>query len=172
MKLIHDSINIAETDNIETLKNQVKACVFIKLQEQDMDGFYGAFLRYVDVLDGAAAFYEFDKPGSEKMDWTIMKSCLKNAGNLETIVNYKYAVWRENEGWRCVSGRKSGIEYLWDFFECERECLKEFAAEVIQKIYDGESFDSYVRHVVFTFFSRFEDWDQIVQKACELKNVK
>ena len=44
MKLIHDSINIAETDNIETLKNQVKACIFIKLQEKDMNGFRRGFL--------------------------------------------------------------------------------------------------------------------------------
>ena len=172
MKLIPDSINITETDNIETLKNQIRACVFIKLQEQDMDGFYGAFLRYVDVLDGTAAFYEFDKPDSEKLDWAIMKACFVNAGDLETIVNDKYAVWRENEGWRCVSGRESGIEYLWDFFESEMTDLKEFAAEVVQKVYDGEEFDSYVRHVTFTFFSRFEDWDQVVQKARDLKNVK
>lgn len=173
MKLIHDSINIAETDNIDTLKNQVKACIWMKLQDQDMNGFFGDFLRYVDVLDGTAAFYEFDKPGSEKMDWAIMKSCFKNAGDLETIVNYKYAVWRENEGWRCVSSRDGGKEYLWDFFEGEMTDLREFAADVLQKIYDGETeFDSYVRHVVLTFFSRFDDWDQIIQKAKELKSVK
>ena len=173
MKLIHEFINIAETDNIEALKTQVKACIFIKLQEQDMNGFYGDFLRYVDVLDGTAAFYEFDKPGSEKMDWAVMKSCFKNAGDLETIVNYKYAVWRENEGWRCISGKESGLEYLWDFFEGEMTDLKEFAADVLQKIYDGEKeFDAYVRHVVCTFFTRFEDWDQIVAKAEELRSVK
>lgn len=173
MKLIHDSINIAETDNIETLKNQVKACIFIKLQEQDMNGFYGDFLRYVDVLDGTAAFYEFDKPGYEKMDWAIMKDCFHNAMEIETLIYYKYAVWRENEGWRCVSRRESGKEYLWDFFEGEVADLKEFAADVLQKIYDGEKeFDSYVRHVMLTFFTRFEDWDQIIAKAEELRSVK
>lgn len=172
MKLIHDSINIAETKDLETLKNQVKACIFMELQNKDMDGFYGAFLRYVDVLDGTVRFYEFDKPGCECMDWAIMKSCFKNAGDLETIVNFKYAVWRENEGWRCVSGRESGQEYLWDFFEGEMTDLREFASEVVQKVYDGEEFDSYVRHVVSAFFTRFEDWEQIVAKAEELRNVK
>lgn len=172
MKLIHDSINIAETDNIDTLKNQVKACIWMKLQDQDMNGFFGDFLRYVDVLDGTVRFYEFDKPDCECMDWAIMKACFANAGDLDTIVHYKYAVWRENEGWRCVSGRDSGKEYLWDFFEGEMTDLKEFAADVIQKIYDGEELSGYARHVVLTFFSRFEDWDQIVQKARELKNVK
>lgn len=172
MKLIHDYINIAETDNIEALKTQVKACIFIKLQEQDMDGFFGDFLRYVEVLEPTLRFYEFDRPGKGGFDWEIMKQCFKNAADLETIVNYKYAVWRENEGWRCVSGRESGIEYLWDFFEGERTDLCEFAADVLQKVYDGEEeFDAYVRRAVFTFFTRFEDWDQIVQKARDLKNV-
>ena len=173
MKLIHDYINIAETDNIEALKTQVKACIFIKLQEQDIDnGFFGDFLRYVDVLDGTVRFYKFDKPGCEMMDWAVMKACFVNAGDLDTIVNYKYAVWRENEGWRCVSGRESGLEYLWDFFEGEMADLKEFAADVLQKVYDGEELTSYAKHVVLTFFTRFEDWDQIVQKARDLKNVK
>ena len=172
MKLIHEFIKINETDSIEALKNQISACIYIKLQEQDMNGFFGDFLRYVEVLDGTAAFYEFDKPGSEKMDWAIMKACLVNAGDLDTIVNYKYAVWRENEGWRCVSGRESGLEYLWDFFESEMTDLREFAADVLQKVYDGEELTSYAKHVVLTFFTRFEDWDQIVAKAEELRNVK
>lgn len=172
MKLIHESINIAETDNIETLKNQVKACIFMELQNKDMDGFYGAFLRYVDVLDGTVRFYEFDKPGCECMDWAIMKSCFKNAGDLETIVNYKYAVWRENEGWRCVSGRKSGIEYLWDFFEPEMLALKDCASAIIQKVYEGKRQTSYEKKIAHIFFSRFEDWEQIVAKAKELASVK
>lgn len=172
MKLLHNSIDLAKTDNIKTLKEQVSDSVYIQLRQQDMDGFYGAFLRYVDVLDGTVRFYEFDKPGCECMDWAIMKACFVNTGDLETIVNYKYAVWRENEGWRCVSGRESGQEYLWDFFEGERTDLCEFAAEVVQKVYDGEmEFDSYIRHVVCTFFTRFEDWDQIIAKAEELRNV-
>lgn len=172
MKLLHNSIDLAKTDNIKTLKEQVSDSVYIQLRQLDMDGFFGDFLRYVDVLDGTTAFYEFDKPGYEKMDWDIMKSCLKNAGDLETLVNYKYAVWRENEGWRCVSSRESGIEYLWDFFECEMTDLREFAADVLQKVYDGEELSGYARHVVLTFFTRFEDWDQVIQKAKELKNVK
>lgn len=172
MKLIHEFIKINETDSIEALKTQIRACIYIKLQEQDMDGFYGAFLRYVDVLDGTVRFYEFDKPGSECMDWAIMKACFVNAGDLETIVNFKYAVWRENEGWRCVSGRESGKEYLWGFFESEMTDLREFAADVVQKIYDGEELTSYARHVVLTFFSRFEDWEQVIAKAEELRNVK
>lgn len=172
MKLIHNFINIAETDNIEALKNQIKACIFIKLQEQDMDGFFGDFLRYVDVLEQTVRFYEFDKPGCEIMDWAIMKSCFKNAGDLDTLVHYKYAVWRENEGWRCVSGRESGQEYLWEFFEGEVADLKEFAADVIQKIYNGEELSGYARHVVLTFFTRFEDWEQVIAKAEELRNVK
>ena len=102
-----------------------------------------------------------------------MKACFVNAADLETIVHYKYAVWEEGKGWRCVSDRESGIEYLWDFFESEMTDLREFAADVLQKIYDGEKeFDAYVRHVVCTFFTRFEDWDQIVAKAEELRNVK
>ena len=172
MKLIHDSINIAETDNIKLLKDQVHDCVYMALRDRNMDGFYGDFLRYVDVLEQTVRFYEFDKPGSEAMDWAIMKACFVNAGDLETIVNYKYAVWEENEGWRCVSGRESGQEYLWDFFECEITDLREFAADVLQKVYDGEELTSYAKHVVLTFFTRFEDWEQIIQKAKELKNVK
>ena len=172
MKLLHNSIDLAKTDNIKTLKEQVSDSVHIQLRQQDMNGFFGDFLGYVDVLDGTTAFYEFDKPGYEKMDWAIIKSCLKNAGDLETLVNYKYAVWRENEGWRCVSGRESGFEYLWDFFEAEMTDLKEFAAEVVQKVYDGEEFDAYVTHVVSAFFSGFEDWEQILAKAEELRNVK
>ena len=172
MKLIHEFINIAETDNIEALKTQVKACIFIKLQEQDMDGFFGDFLRYVDVLEPTVKFYVFDRPGCEIMDWTIMKACFVNAGDLETIVNYKYAVWEENKGWRCVSGRESGQEYLWDFFEYEMTDLREFAADVLQKVYDGEELTSYARHVVLTFFTRFEDWEQILEKAKELKSAK
>lgn len=172
MKLLHNSIDLAKTNSIKLLKEQVSDSVYIQLRHQDMDGFFGDFLRYVDVLDGTAAFYEFDKPDSEKLDWAIMKACFVNAGDLDTIVHYKYAVWRENEGWRCVSGRESGQEYLWDFFEGERADLCEFAADVIQKIYDREELTSYAKHVVLTFFSRFEDWDQVVQKARDLKNVK
>ena len=172
MKLIHDFIKINETDSIETLKAQISACIFIKLQEQDMDGFYGTFLNYVDVLEQTVKFYEFDKPGCEIMDWAIMKACFVNAGDLETLVNYKYAVWRENEGWRCVSRRKSGLEYLWEFFEAEMTDLRELAADVLQKIYEGEELTGYARHVVLTFFTRFEDWDQILTKTAELRSVK
>ena len=71
-----------------------------------------------------------------------------------------------------MSGRESGQEYLWDFFECEITDLREFAADVLQKVYDGEELTSYAKHVVLTFFTRFEDWEQIIQKAKELKNVK
>ena len=48
----------------------------------------------------------------------------------------------------------------------------EFAADVIQKIYDGEERTSYAKHVVLTFFTRFEDWEQVVAKAEELGSVK
>ena len=172
MKLIHEFIKINETDSIEALKTQISACIYIKLQEQDMNGFFGDFLRYVNVLEQTVRFYEFDKPGCECMDWAVMKACFVNAADLETIVHYKYAVWEEGKGWRCVSGRESGLEYLWDFFESEMTDLREFAADVLQKVYDGEELTSYAKHVVLTFFSRFEDWDQIVQKARDLKNVK
>ena len=172
MKLLHNSIDLAKTDNVKTLKEQVSDSVHIQLRQQDMDGFFGDFLRYVDVLEDTVRFYEFDKPDSEKLDWAIMKSCFKNAGDLETIVHYKYAVWRENEGWRCVSGRESGIEYLWEFFEGEKTDLCEFTADVIQKIYDREELTSYAKHVVLTFFNRFEDWEQVVAKAEELGSVK
>ena len=172
MKLIHDSINIAETDNIETLKNQVKACIWIKLQDQDMNGFYGDFLRYVDVLDGTAAFYEFDKPGYEKMDWAIMKDCFHNAMEIETLIYYKYAVWRENEGWRCVSGRESGQEYLWDFFQSEQKILRDVAQGIIHKTYNDEKLTIYEQRIILYFFARFEDLDQIFAKAEELRSVK
>ena len=172
MKLIHEFINIAETDNIETLKNQVKTCIERELQVRDMDGFFGDFLRYVEVLEPTLRFYEFDRPGKGGFDWEIMKQCFVNTGDLDTIVHYKYAVWRENEGWRCVSGRESGLEYLWDFFESEMTDLREFAADVLQKVYDGEELTSYARHVMLTFFTRFEDWDQIIAKVEELRNVK
>lgn len=172
MKLLHNSIDLAKTDNIKTLKEQVSDSVHIQLRQQDMDGFFGDFLRYVDVLDGTVRFYKFDKPGCEIMDWAIMKACFVNAGDLDTIVNYKYAVWEEGKGWRCVSGRESGLEYLWEFFESERTDLREFASDVLQKIYDGEELTFYAKHIVLTFFSRFEDWSQVVAKAEELKNVK
>lgn len=172
MKLIHDSINIAETKDLETLKNQVKACIFIKLQEKDMDGFFGDMCRYAITLNKGGNFYEFDRLGWEDRDWQIMKSCLKNAGDLETIVNYKYAVWRKNEGWRCVSGRDSGIEYLWDFFEPEMVALRDCASAIIQKIYEGKRRTVHENKIAHVFFSRFEDWDQILAKAEELKNVK
>lgn len=172
MKLIHDFIKIDKIDNIEALKTQVKACIFIKLQEQDMNGFYGDFLRYVDVLDGTTAFYEFDKPGSEKMDWAIMKECFHNAMELETLVLYKYAVWRENEGWRCVSRRKSGLEYLWFFFDPEMEALKECVNTIIQKVYEGKRQTVHEQKIAHVFFSRFEDWEQVVAKAKELGSVK
>ena len=126
MKLIHDSINIAETDNIETLKNQVKACIFIKLQEKDMNGFFGDMCRYASIIGQGGRFHTFNREFNGEQDWEIMKACLINAGDLETIVNYKYAVWRENEGWRCVSGRESGIEYLWEFFAPEIRALMDY----------------------------------------------
>lgn len=169
MKLIPESINIT---NIRMLKTVVKAGIDLRLQEVNIDGFFGDFLRYVDVLEPTVKFYEFDKPDCEKMDWAIMKACLINAGDLETIVSYRYAVWRENEGWRCVSGRESGIEYLWDFFEAERYALTDIAADAVQAVYEGGELSGYARHVVLTFFTRFEDWPQIIAKAEELKNVK
>ena len=169
MKLIPESIHIT---NIRMLKTVVKTAIDLRLQECNMEGFFGDFLRYVDVLEQTVKFYEFDKPDSEKMDWTIMKSCLKNAGDLETIVNYKYAVWKEGEGWRCVSGRESGLEYLWSFFEEERYALTDIATDAMQAIYDGCGVTTYARHVICTLLSRFEDWDQFIAKAEELKNVK
>jgi hypothetical protein len=172
MKLLHNSIDLTKTDSIKTLKEQVSDSIHILLMQRDMGGFFGDFLRYVDVLDDTVKFYEFDRPGSGETDWAIMKACLVNAGDLETIVNFKYAVWREGEGWRCVSSRESGIEYLWDFFECEREDLKAYTADVLQKIYDGEELDNYAKHVIVTFLSRFEDWEQPFMKAKELRNVK
>lgn len=172
MKLLHNSIDLAKTDSIKLLKEQVSDSVYIQLRQQDMNGFFGDFLRYVEVLEPTLRFYEFDRPGKGGFDWEIMKQCFVNAGDLETLVNYKYAVWEEGKGWRCVSGRESGIEYLWDFFESEMTDLREFAADVLQKIYDGEELTSYAKHVVLIFFTRFEDWDQIVAKAEELKSVK
>lgn len=169
MKLLHNSISLNETNSIKTLKEQVSDSIYIVLRERNMDGFFGDFLRYVDVLEPTVKFYEFDKPDCEKMDWAIMKSCLINAGDLETIVNHKYAVWRENEGWRCVSGRESGIEYLWDFFEAERYALTDIAADAVQAVYEGGELSGYARHVVLTFFSRFEDWPEIIAKAEELR---
>ena len=170
MKLLHNSIDLAKTDNIKTLKEQVSDSVHIQLRQQDMDGFFGDFLRYVDVLDDSEKFYEFDKPEHGETDWAIMKACFVNAGDLDTIVNYKYAVWKEGEGWRCVSGRESGIEYLWYFFEPDIEMLKEFAADVVQKKYNGESLNYMDRQVVLCFFMRFEDWYQIIAKAEELRD--
>jgi hypothetical protein len=52
------------------------------LMQRDMGGFFGDFLRYVDVLDDTVKFYEFDRPGSGETDWAIMKACLVNAGDL------------------------------------------------------------------------------------------
>lgn len=109
MKLIPESIHIT---NIRMLKTVVKAAIDLRLQECDMEGFFGDFLRYVNVLEPNVKFYVFDRPGYEKTDWEIMKECFHNAMEIETLVFYKYAVWRDNEGWRCVSGRESGIEYL------------------------------------------------------------
>ena len=176
MKLIHEFINIAETDNIEALKTQVKACIFIKLQEQDMDGFFGDFLRNISVIDEStnesALFYEFDQSGCGESDWNIMKECFVNAASLDTIVNYKYAVWRENEGWRCVSGQKSGLEYLWDFFQSEQKILRDVAQGIIHKTYNDEKLTIYEQRIILYFFTRFEDWEQIIQKAKELKSAK
>ena len=172
MKLIHDSINIAETDNIETLKNQISACIYIKLQEKDMDGFFGDFLRNVAVLEQPVGFYEFDQSGCGESDWNIMKECFVNAASLDTIVNYKYAVWRENEGWRCVSGRESGQEYLWDFFQSEQKILRDVAQGIIHKTYNDEKLTIYEQRIILYFFARFEDLDQIFAKAEELRSVK
>lgn len=169
MKLIPESVNIT---NIRMLKTVVKAGIDLRLQEGNIEGFFGDFLRYVDVLDGTVRFYEFDKPGSEKLDWDIMKACFANAADLDTIVHYKYAVWKEGEGWRCVSGKESGLEYLWEFFEEERYALTDIATDAVQAMYDGAELTSYAKHVILTFFSRFEDWDQVIQKAEELRNVK
>lgn len=172
MKLIHEFIKIDKIDNIEALKTQISACIFIKLQEQDMDGFFGDFLRNAVVIDESAMFYEFDQPSRGESDWKIMKECFVNAASLDTIVNYKYAVWRENEGWRCVSGEKSGLEYLWDFFQSEQKTLREIAQGVIHKAYNDEDLTMYEKRIILYFFSRFEDWDQIVAKAEELRSVK
>jgi len=172
MKLIHDSINIAETKDLETLKNQVKACIFIKLQEKDMDGFFGDVCRYAITLNKGGNFYEFDRLGWEDRDWHIMKECFHNAVEIETLVFYKYAVWRDNEGWRCVSRRKSGLEYLWTFFDPEMEALKECANTIIQKIYESKRQTAHEQKIAHVFFSRFEDWVQIIAKAKELRSVK
>ena len=126
----------------------------------------------MNLLDDSQKFYEFDTPENGETDWAIMKACFVNAADLDTIVNYKYAVWRENEGWRCVSGGDAGMEYLWYFFEPDIEILKEFAADVIQKKYNGEMLNDAERQILLCFFLRFEDWYQIVAKAEELRSVK
>lgn len=172
MKLIHDSINIAETDNIETLKNQVKTCIELELQARDMDGFFGAVCRYAGFLNEGGNFHEFDHPGWGDRDWQIMKECFHNAVEIETLIFYKYAVWRDNEGWRCVSRRKSGLEYLWTFFDPEMEALKECVNSIIQKVYEGKRQTVHEQKIAHTFFSRFEDWEQIIAKAKELRSVK
>lgn len=172
MKLIHEFIKINETDNIEALKTQICACIYIKLQEQDMDGFFGDMCRYATVLNKGGNFHEFDHQGWGDRDWQIMKECFHNAVEIETLVFYKYAVWRDNEGWRCVSRRKSGLEYLWDFFEPEMVALKDCASAIIQKVYEGKRQTSYEKKIAHVFFSRFEDWDQIIAKAEELRSVK
>jgi hypothetical protein len=172
MKLIPESINIAETNDIETLKNQISACIYIKLQEQDMDGFFGDFLRNVDVLEQTVRFYEFDQSGCGESDWNIMKECFVNAASLDTIVNYKYAVWRENEGWRCVSGRDSGLEYLWDFFQSEQKILRDVAQGIIHKTYNDEKLTIYEQRIILYFFARFEDLNQIFAKVEELRSMK
>lgn len=169
MKLITEAMNIK---NIDMLKTAVKMAIEMKLQERDPEGFFGVFLGYVDVLEPSVKFYEFDKTGCATMDWAVMKACFVNAGDLDTIVNYKYAVWKEGEGWRCISGRESGIEYLWDFFEAERYALTDIATDTVQAAYDGAGLSGYARHVVLTFFTRFEDWEQIIQKAEALASVK
>ena len=170
MKLLHNSIDLAKTDSIKLLKEQVSDSVHIQLRQQDMNGFFGDFLRYVNLLDDSQKFYEFDTPENGETDWAIMKACFANAADLDTIVHYKYAVWRENEGWRCVSGGEDGMEYLWYFFEPDIEILKEFAADVIQKKYNGEMLNDVDRQILFCFFLRFEDWYQIVAKAEELRS--
>ena len=172
MKLIHDSINIAETDNIETLKNQVETCIERELQVQDMDEFFGALCSYAAYLNEGGNFHEFDRQGWGDRDWNIMKECFHNAVEIETLVFYKYAVWRDNEGWRCVSRRKSGLEYLWIFFEPERLALKDCASTIIQKIYESKRQTVHEKKIAHVFFSRFEDWDQILAKAEELRSVK
>ena len=172
MKLIPESVNIAEIEDIETLKNQAKACIDLELQARDMDGFFGALCRYATTLNEGGNFYEFDRPGWENRDWQIMKECFHNAVEIETLVFYKYAVWRDNEGWRCVSRRKSGLEYLWGFFEPEMEALKDCASTIIQKFYEGKRQILHEKKLAHIFFSRFEDWDQFIAKAEELKNVK
>ena len=170
MKLLHNSIDLAKTDSIKLLKEQVSDSVHIQLRQQDMNGFFGDFLRFVDLLDDSERFYEFDKPGNGETDWAIMKACFANAADLDTIVHYKYAVWKENEGWRCVSGGDAGMEYLWYFFEPDIEILKEFAADVIQKKYNGEMLNDAERQILLCFFLRFEDWYQIVAKAEKLRS--
>lgn len=172
MKLIHDSIKINETDSIETLKNQIKACVYMELQKQDLEGFFGAVCRYASIIGQGGKFHTFNEEGNGEKDWEIMKACFINAGDLDTIVNFKWAVYRENEGWRCVSGRESGIEYLWDFFEPEVRAMMDYAERIIQKWHDGDRLSRWEDDVTFTLFSRFEDWDQVIQKAHDLKNVK
>ena len=170
MKLLHNSIDLAKTDSIKLLKEQVSDSVHIQLRQQDMNGFFGDFLRYVNLLDDSERFYEFDKPENGETDWAIMKACFANAADLDTIVHYKYAVWKENEGWRCVSGGDAGMEYLWYFFEPDIEILKEFAADVIQKKYNGELLNDADRQVYSVFFTRFEDWIQVIAKIEELRS--
>lgn len=172
MKLIHDSINIAETADLETLKNQVKACVYMELQKHDLDGFFGAMCRYVSIIGQGGKFHTFNEEGNGEKDWEIMKDCLTNAGDLDTIVNFKWAVYRENEGWRCISGRKTGINYLWDFFVPEVRAMMDYAERIIQKWYDGDRLTRWEDDVNFTLFTRFEDWDQVRAKVNELKENK
>ena len=169
MKLIPESIHIT---NINMLKTVVKAAIDLRLQECNIEGFFGDFLRYVDVIEQTVRFYEFNKPGSEAMDMAIMKACFVNAADLDTIVHYKYAVWKEGEGWRCVSDRESGIEYLWEFFEEERYALTDIATDAVQAAYDGCGITPYARQVICVLLSRFEDWDQFIATAEELRNMK
>lgn len=171
MNLIHSSIKLTEANDIETLKDDVAASVYLRLNKRDMDGFFGALCRYGFILGQQSGFYEFETGGAEK-DWAIMKECFVNAGSLDSIVNFKYAVSRKNEGWRCISGRKSGIDYLWDFFEPERDMLMEIAQDIVQKEYEGVKQSRHNQEVWLDLFSRFDDWDQVIQKAHDLKKVK
>lgn len=169
MKLIHECINIAETTDLETLKNQIKACVFIQIQKKDLDGFFGAMCRYASIIGQGGKFHTFNEEGNGEKDWEIMKACFINAGSLDSIVHFRYAVYRDNEGWRCVSDRESGIEYLWEFFDPEIRALMDYAGRIIQKWYDGDRLTRWEDDVNFTLFTRFEDWDQVRAKVNELK---
>lgn len=173
MKLIHNSINIAETADLETLKNQVTASLFIQLQEKDMCyGLFGVVCRYASIFNQGGNFYTFDRTGQGAKDWEIMKYCLHNAGDLDTIVHFKYAVWRDNEGWRCVSDRESGMDYMFDFFEPEMKEFLDTVRDILQRCYDGRKQSAKNHQIWLTILSRFEDWDQIIAKAEELKENK